>query len=290
MSEGILHDMPLLRTYSCPAGEALGVGPAAQDFLAMIAGPCVIESEGMLREIAAALSALGVRVLRGGSYKLRTLPYSFAGLGAEGAVIHFEVAREFGMLSVSEIVDTEQCDLFARYVDIIQVGARNMRNNPLLSRVARLNKPIILKRDMYATLREWLSAAEHLLYHGAERVVLCERGVRWHDPEFRNLIDFGSIAWIKKYLGIPIIVDPSHGCGRADLVEELSMCAVVSGADGLMVEVHPRPARARCDADQALTPAGMERVIECCSALHRVVGALKDAGGPRPDAPARWVP
>jgi 3-deoxy-7-phosphoheptulonate synthase len=239
----------------------------------------------MLRQNARVLSAQGVKLLRGGSYKLRTLPYTFAGPGDDGPVIHHRVAREFGMLNVSEIMDSRQAELFERYVDVVQVGARSMRNSILLRCVAELGKPVILKRDMSATLREWLSAAEHLLYHGARRLLLCERGVRWHDPTFRNLIDYGGVAWIKRYLRVPTLVDPSHGSGRADLVETMAMCALAAGADGLMVEVHPEPARARCDPEQALTPAAMERLIRRGEALHyalhedRWSAALAGAGG-----------
>jgi 3-deoxy-7-phosphoheptulonate synthase len=274
----VARDLPLLGAYSMGVHEAVGLAPGDGGQPLMIAGPCAIESEEMLWESAQLLSAQGVRLLRGGSYKLRTLPYSFAGPGDEGPAMHRRVAAEFGMLTVSEIVDTAQAPLFERYVDVVQVGARNMRNTLLLRCVAGIGKPVILKRDMSATLREWLSAAEHLLFHGTERLLLCERGVRWVDPTFRNVIDFGAVAWIKSYLGVPAIVDPSHGVGRADMVETMSLCAVAAGADGLMVEVHPEPTRSRCDADQALTPAELERLTRRCEALRQLLHETAWAG------------
>lgn len=220
----------------------------------------MIESEESLRTAAAALSQMGVKHLRGGAFKLRTLPYTFAGLEEEGLEIHARVAREYGMLAVSEIVAAEQAPLFDEHIDVVQIGARSMRNGYLLSRVAEVGKPVILKRDMSATLREWLGAAEYLLYHGVSSLTLCERGIRWSDPEFRNVVDLGTVAWIKEYLGVPVLVDPSHGCGRADLIERLALASVAAGADGLMIEVHADPATALCDADQALTPEVVQRI------------------------------
>ena len=218
----------------------------------------------MLYSIASFLSKLGIKILRGGSFKHRTLPYSFSGLGQEGLLIHQTVAKEFGMLSVSEILHSEDIELFKKYIDIIQVGARNMRNYPLLHEIAGIGKPIILKRDMSATLFEWLASAEHLLKFGSEKVILCERGVRWCDNQFRNLLDLSSVAWIKQYTDIPILVDPSHALGRSDLISSLSKAAVACGSDGLMIEVHLDPPSALCDSQQALCFSAFQDITVQC--------------------------
>ena len=256
--------LPLISEYSTDIRTALSL-PGGSDYKStIIAGPCAIVSFDMLYSIASFLSKLGIKILRGGSFKHRTLPYSFSGLGQEGLLIHQTVAQEFGMLSVSEILHSEDIELFKKYIDIIQVGARNMRNYPLLHEIAGIGKPIILKRDMSATLFEWLASAEHLLKFGSEKVILCERGVRWCDNQFRNLLDLSSVAWIKQYTDIPILVDPSHALGRSDLISSLSKAAVACGSDGLMIEVHLDPPSALCDSQQALCFSAFQDITVQC--------------------------
>jgi 3-deoxy-7-phosphoheptulonate synthase len=266
----LLSQMPLVRRYRLTAAEFTD-GMVSEGFLD-IAGPCAIESEDMLNGLAQRLRGSGIRVLRGGSFKHRTLPYSFSGLGENGLRIHKRVAEKFEMLTISEFMDADHIQSFRKYVDIVQIGSRNMRNYFLFKHAANLKKPVLLKRDMTATLREWLGACEHLLSLGVEKLALCERGVRWHDPMFRNLIDLNSIAWVKQHLSIPIIADPSHACGRSDLVTALSLAATAIGSDGLMIEVHSAPTTARCDAEQAVT-------LEEFAILQRKVHHLRQRTG-----------
>jgi len=262
IKDELVGDLPKITSYAMTISNFLfgkAVDHSPKDFV--IAGPCAIESEDVLVEIARTLSRMGIKVLRGGSFKHRTKPYSFSGLGRAGLQIHSRVARSFEMLSVSEILDTADIDSFATYIDIFQIGARNMRNYPLLKAAAAIGKPVILKRDMSATLYEWLASAEHLLYHGCKQIALCERGVRWHDTAFRNLPDFTSMLWIKKYLDVPLIFDPSHACGRSDLIRELSYASGACGVDALMIETHTFPTKALCDAAQAITPAQLGEIL-----------------------------
>lgn len=262
MEKALLSQIPKVLAYRTTVSE-FAATPIA-DGLLQIAGPCAIESADVLLRVAKTLQSAGVHVLRGGAYKHRTLPYSFSGIGEIGLKVQHEIARTLGMLTVAEFMEGEQAPFFDQYVDIIQVGARNMRNTYLFKHVAGLKRPVILKRDMAATLFEWLAAAEHLLHLGVTQLVLCERGVRWHDPQFRNLLDLGAVAWIKEYLSIPVIVDPSHAAGRPDLIKRLALAAIACGADGLMIEVHPVPSNAKCDGQQALTP---DRYIDLRSSL-----------------------
>lgn len=270
-----LDRVPKVRDYD-PGSiyNVLGLGEPGDDRPMMIAGPCAIESEEMLEETAEVLSDLGVPILRGGSWKPRTLPYSFEGLGEKGLRIHHRVARKYGMLSVSEIFQRDQAEAFKKYIDIIQVGTRSMRNYELLHGVAKMGKPVILKRGMDATLEEWLGAAEHVLHHGADRLILCERGVRWHDPAFRNMIDFASLIFLKKYTSIPIVLDPSHGCGRTDLIKELCTCAVSISVDGLMIEVHNSPEEALCDSEQSLSSRNAVKLFSSLSSTFKKRGQL----------------
>lgn len=265
LDEKILLDLPRMRNY-CTSIEDLTNGRIGDSFL-HIGGPCAIESVSSLRLIAESVRSCNVRVLRGGAFKHRTLPYTFAGIGEDALRIHHTVARDLGMLTISEIMEAEQLNLFREYVDIIQIGSRNMRNYSLFKHVANTGKPVVLKRDMAATMFEWLAAGEHLLTLGVQQLALCERGVRWHDSAFRNLLDLNSVAWIKRYLSLPILVDPSHALGRPDLIEALSMAAVSCGADGLMIEVHHCPASAKCDAQQAITP---DVYAEICSGVAKL--------------------
>ncbi|MDP2642213.1 MAG: 3-deoxy-7-phosphoheptulonate synthase, partial [Candidatus Peregrinibacteria bacterium] len=219
----------------------------------VIAGPCSIESYEQLLDIAKNVKALGADMLRGGAYKPRTSPYSFQGLGEEGLKIMAKVSHEVGIPIVSEIISIDDIDLFRKYTDMIQIGSRNMHNFDLLKKVAKLNKPILLKRGMAATMEEFLFAAEYILKEGNPNVVLCERGIRTFEQSTRNTLDLNTLALIKKESHLPIIVDPSHAAGRYDLVSQLSKAAIAAGADGLIIEVHNDPANALSDGDQSLT-------------------------------------
>lgn len=218
----------------------------------IIAGPCAVESYDQLLTIAKGVKELGAVMLRGGAFKPRTSPYSFQGLGEEGLKIMKRVSDEVSIPFISEIVSVDDLDLFKDYTDMIQIGARNMHNFDLLSKVARLGKPILLKRGMSATMEEFLLAAEYVLKEDNPNVVLCERGIRTFENSTRNILDLNTLALIKKESHLPIIADPSHAAGRYDLVEALGLAGLAAGADGLIVEVHYNPKEALSDGDQSL--------------------------------------
>ena len=228
----------------------------------IIAGPCSIESYEQLLEIAKAIKKLGANMLRGGAYKPRTSPYSFQGLEEEGLKIMSKISKEVGIPTISEITSTDQLDLFKKHTDMIQIGARNMHNFDLLKKVAKLGKPILLKRGMSATMEEFLLAAEYILNEGNPNVVLCERGIRTFEQSTRNTLDLNTVALIKKESHLPIIVDPSHAAGRYDLVAPLAKAGLAVGADGLIVEVHNDPKNALSDGGQSLTFESFESLIK----------------------------
>ncbi len=240
--------------------------------LAVIAGPCAIESHDQAFAAAERVRRAGARLFRGGAFKPRTSPYSFQGLGEEGLKILAEVRREFGLAIVTETIDPENCDLVEEYADVLQIGARNMQNFSLLKRAGRSSKPVLLKRGMSATLEEFLMAAEYVLSEGNYNVILCERGVRTFADHTRNTLDLSVIPAVKRLSHLPIIVDPSHGTGKRDKVTPLARAAVAVGADGLMVEVHPQPERALSDGYQSLYPDQFEALMEQVSAIAAVVG------------------
>jgi 3-deoxy-7-phosphoheptulonate synthase len=219
----------------------------------VIAGPCSVENREMLLETAEAVSAAGAGALRGGAFKPRTSPYVFQGLGVEALELLAEARSITGLPVVTEVMDTRQVELVAEHADVLQIGARNMQNYALLSEVGTVQRPVLLKRGMSATLQELLLAAEHIMSRGNRDVILCERGIRTFETATRNTLDVGAIPWLKSQTHLPVIVDPSHAAGRADLVAPLAYAAVAAGADGLIVEVHPRPEEALSDGDQSLT-------------------------------------
>jgi 3-deoxy-7-phosphoheptulonate synthase len=229
--------------------------------VAIMAGPCAVESEDQIVGIAHRLRAAGATVLRGGAFKPRTSPYSFQGLGDEGLRLLDLARRETGMAIVTEAVDPDGLDRVAEVADIVQIGARNMQNYTLLRRAGRAGKPVLLKRGMSATVKELLLAAEYLLAEGNERVILCERGVRSFDTHTRNLLDLTAIPVVKSLSHLPIIADPSHGTGIRAKVIPMARAAVAAGADGLMVEVHPTPDRALSDGAQSLHPEQFEDLM-----------------------------
>ncbi len=218
----------------------------------IIAGPCAIESKEQLMKIAKKVKKSGADMLRGGAYKPRTSPYSFQGIGKGGLEIMREVSNEVGIPIISEIISISDLDLFKKYVDMIQIGSRNMQNFDLLQRVADLGKPILLKRGMSATMEEFLLAAEYILNRGNPNVVLCERGIRTFETSSRNILDLNTLALIQKESHLPIIADPSHSAGRADIVIPLAKAAISAGASGLIVEVHNNPKEALSDGEQSL--------------------------------------
>jgi len=244
--------------------------------LVVIAGPCAVEGLEMLRATAHAVRDAGARMLRGGAFKPRTSPHSFQGMGEEALPLLEQAAAEVGLPMITEVGDPRQVDLVARHADMLQIGARSMQNYPLLAEVGRTRKPVVLKRGLAATLKEFLLAAEHILVQGNESVVLCERGIRTFETASRFTLDLTAIPVLKQETHLPVIVDPSHAGGKAALVPPLARAAVAAGADGLMVEVHPVPAEARSDADQALNFTAfaemMVQVDRCAAVLGRARG------------------
>ena len=229
--------------------------------IAVIAGPCAIESREQILEVAGIVREAGAVMLRGGAYKPRTSPYSFQGMGEEGLKYMKEAGEKYGMPVVSEIVAPNHADLMKEYVDILQIGARNMQNFELLKKVGSLEKPVLLKRGLAATIEELLMAAEYLLAHGTEDVILCERGIRTFETYTRNTLDLSAIPVLKKLSHLPVIVDPSHATGIREKVPPMALAAVAAGADGLVVEVHPDPEKALSDGPQSLYPEQFEKLM-----------------------------
>ena len=238
-------------------GENVRIG---RDFC-VIAGPCAIESEEQLERIAKAVSLSGASAIRGGAYKARTSPYDFQGLGRQGIELLTSVGRRYNMPTVTEITDTAQVREFDK-VDVIQIGARNMQNFPLLLTAADTGKPILLKRGFGSTLEELILSAEYILRRGNPNVILCERGIRSFSSECRYMLDLSAVPVLKSKTHLPVIVDPSHAAGSAEYVPQLSLAAVAAGADGLIIEVHDAPCTALCDARQAISPDVLADIIK----------------------------
>lgn len=234
---------------------------------AMIAGPCAIESRESCFEIAKIAKAHGANVLRGGAYKPRTSPYSFQGLGTEGLEILRDAGKEYGMPVVTEITDPRNVETVLEYADMIQVGARNMQNFSLLSELGKTRKPILLKRGLSSTVKDWLMSAEYILSGGNQNVILCERGSRGFETDMRFTLDVGAIALAKQYSHLPVIVDPSHAAGKRELVTPLALAGLAAGADGMIVEIHTCPDKALCDGPQALTETMFENLMKQCKNL-----------------------
>ena len=228
----------------------------------VIAGPCSIESEGQTIETAIKVKEAGADIIRGGAFKPRTSPYSFQGLGIKGLQILEKAGKETGLPVITEVLDPRDVSWVCEYVDILQVGTRNMQNFSLLKEVGKSGKPVLLKRGMFSTLSEWLSCAEYVLAEGNPSVILCERGIRTFESYTRNTLDLAVVPSIKEVSHLPVIVDPSHGTGRLSLIEQMSLASVAAGADGVMVEVHRNPAEALCDGDQSLTPQMFTRMMK----------------------------
>jgi 3-deoxy-7-phosphoheptulonate synthase len=238
----------------------------------VIAGPCAVESKEQVDTAAAAVKAAGAHFLRGGAFKPRTSPYAFQGMKEEGLKILADARAKTGLPVVTEVMDTRDVELVARYADVLQVGARNMQNFSLLEAVGAQKKAVMLKRGLSATINEFLMAAEYILKQGNYDVILCERGIRTFETMTRNTLDLGSIPLIKRLTHLPIIVDPSHGTGDRASVPALARAAVAMGADGLMVEVHPQPDKALSDGPQSLTPEAFSELMRSVRAIAGVVG------------------
>lgn len=241
-----------------------GVSPVTfkpNSFL-IIAGPCSIESEEQAFDIARAVKKSGAHILRGGAFKPRTSPYSFQGLGNEGLRILADIKKELQIPIITEVLDVRDLEAVAEVADIIQIGTRNMQNFSLLKEVGKSNKPVMLKRGLAATIKEWLLSAEYILNQGNEKVILCERGIRSFDPETRNLLDLSAVALIREMSHLPVMVDPSHALGRRDLIEPMSKAALACGSYGVMIEVHDKPEEALSDGAQAINYADFDSLTK----------------------------
>ncbi|HZY58626.1 MAG TPA: 3-deoxy-7-phosphoheptulonate synthase [Candidatus Binataceae bacterium] len=276
---GVESVMPILKPYKLaarevhPAGSRIIVGnlEIGGKGLAVMAGPCAIESAGQIQRAAEVVKAAGANMLRGGAFKPRTSPYSFQGMEHDGLLLLEQAGRDVGLPVVTEVMDPHDIERIAEHADMLQVGARNAQNFSLLRRLGKVNKPILLKRGMSTKLDEFLMAAEYILSGGNTKVVLCERGIRTFETATRNTLDLNAIPLLKDWTHLPIIVDPSHGTGTESLVIPMALAAIAAGADGVMIEVHPEPEKALSDGPQQLRPA---RFAELMRALRRVAQAV----------------
>lgn len=283
--EGVEKVVPILKPYKLASRDfhaeesvfdikGIKVGGG---HLAMIAGPCAIESEPLLVEIAEKVREAGANILRGGAFKPRTSPYSFQGLGEDGLKILKATGERFGMPVVTEVMDPRQVDLVERYTDIFQIGARNMQNFDLLKEVGRTKTPVLLKRGMSATVKDLLMSAEYVLSQGNRQVILCERGVRSFEDSTRNMLDLSAVPNAKGLSHLPIIVDPSHATGRPDLIPAMARASVAAGADGVHIEVHSCPEKALSDGPQALLPDKYASLMEEMRQIAEMMGKTIDA-------------
>jgi 3-deoxy-7-phosphoheptulonate synthase len=277
---GVEDVIRVSRPYKLPSREfhpqdtIIRVGDVSigQGSVVVMAGPCAVECEEQLMETALAVKAAGGHILRGGAYKPRTSPSAFRGMGEDGLRILAQARAETGLPIISEVMDTREVELVARYADILQIGSRNMGNYALLEEVGRAEKPVMLKRGMYARIDEWLGAAEYIMNQGNSQVMLCERGIRTFETETRNTMDINAIPVVKRLSHLPVIGDPSHGTGRRYLVEPVALASLAAGADGLMVEVHPSPDHALSDGAQSIPFEDFERLMERVRIMAEAVG------------------
>ena len=252
--------------------DVAGVKVGGHEKVVVIGGPCSVECEQQVVDIAKAVKAAGGRMLRGGAYKPRTSPYAFQGMGTPGLDLLLEAKAETGLPIVTELMSPKYCELFEEKVDMVQIGARNMQNFDLLKEVGKMSKPILLKRGLANTYEEWIMSAEYIMAAGNENVILCERGVRTFETFTRNTLDLSAIPAIRRMSHLPIVVDPSHAAGMYWMVEPLAMAAAAVGADGLMIEVHNNPACAKCDGQQSLTPEKFRRLMDKVVPLVELMG------------------
>ena len=240
--------------------------------LAVIAGPCSVESEAQIVGVAQAVKEAGASALRGGAFKPRTSPYAFQGMGNDGIRLLQEAKAVTGLPIVTEIMSTDNVEMFEMCVDVIQVGARNMQNFDLLKQLGKTTKPILLKRGLSSTIEEWLMSAEYIMAGGNEKVILCERGIRTFETFTRNTLDLSAVLAVKQLSHLPVVVDPSHACGKAWMVERMSLAAIAAGADGLIIEVHNDPKNALCDGAQSITPEQFSQLMGKVGDMARCVG------------------
>lgn len=270
----ILHPFKLAARDFHPDGSVVRINGVAVGGkqVVLMAGPCSVESREQLMSTAAAVKAAGAHVLRGGAWKPRTSPYSFQGLGLMGLELLREARAEFHLPVVTEVMSPQEVTLVAQYADVLQIGARNMNNFSLLAAVGEVQKPVLLKRGMMATVEELLMAAEYILSRGNQNVILCERGIRTFETFTRNTFDINAIPVLKSLTHLPVLADPSHGTGKRELVAPVARAAIAAGADGIIVEVHYSPAKALCDGAQSLTPDGFADLVADLRRVAQAVG------------------
>lgn len=252
--------------------EVNGIRIGDKTQLAIIAGPCAVESQELMDEVASKLSAMGIKIMRGGAFKPRTGPYSFQGLGKEGLEILRSSADKHGMAVITEILDVRNVEVVEQKADILQVGARNMQNFELLKELGATSKPVLLKRGLSATIEEMLLAAEYILSHGNPEVILCERGIRTFEKETRNTLALATVPLVKELSHLPIIVDPSHATGKKSLIEPMTKASIACGADGVIIEVHANPEVAMSDAQQQMKPEEFSQLLENIRPIATAVG------------------
>jgi 3-deoxy-7-phosphoheptulonate synthase len=278
---GVERSMHILKPYKIVAREwhpadtvidVQGIAIGGRQ-VQVIGGPCSVETQPQMDLSAKGVYEAGCNLMRGGAFKPRTSPYAFQGTGIEGLEMFRTAADKYNLPIVTELMDVRMLETFLKFgVEVIQIGTRNMQNFDLLKEVGKIETPVILKRGMSATMSEWLMAAEYIAAGGNHNIIFCERGIRTFETAYRNVLDVTAIAWLKRETHLPVIVDPSHAGGKAWMVPALSRAAVAAGADGLLIEMHPQPCEAWCDADQALTPEELATLMDSLTAIAQAVG------------------
>jgi len=277
---GVSDVMPVLQPYKLVARDTKhedtiidinGVKIGGKQIVVM-AGPCSVESEEQINESAKAAKKAGATILRGGAFKPRTTPYAFQGMGEAGLKIMRSAADANELLVITELMDTRDVNLVSKYADIVQIGTRNMQNFTLLKEIGKTQKPVLLKRGLSSTIKEWLLAAEYIMSEGNHKVMLCERGIRTFEPETRNTFDINAIPLVKELSHLPVIADPSHGTGKRNLVAPVARAAIAAGADGLIIEMHPHPDQAMTDGDQSITPEMLTDMMKDLRKIAKAVG------------------
>jgi 3-deoxy-7-phosphoheptulonate synthase len=278
---GVESVTPILAPYKLVSREfrqdntvvAVGDGVAVGGrMVPVMAGPCAVETKAQVTGVAKAVKASGARLLRGGAFKPRTSPYAFQGLAEEGLQYLAEAKKATGLPIITEVVDPRDIELVAQYADVLQIGARNMQNFRLLTELGRQHKPVLLKRGLSATIKEFLLSAEYIMAGGNHKVILCERGIRTFETQMRNTLDLAAVPLIQKLSHLPVVVDPSHATGRWDLVAPMARAALAAGADGLLVEVHANPEEALCDGEESLTPSKFAAMMDDLRKVAQAVG------------------
>jgi len=277
---GVENVLPILKPFKLASRDfrkentlvRVGSSEIGGKRIAVIAGPCAVENKTLMIEIAKGVKEGGANFLRGGAFKPRTSPYAFQGLEEEGLKYLVDARERTGLPIVTEVMDPRDIQLIAEYADVLQIGARNMQNFRLLKDAGLCKKPVLLKRGISATIKEWLMSAEYIMAGGNHQVILCERGIRTYETETRNTLDLSAIPVLKKLTHLPVVVDPSHAVGKRDLVAPMAKAAVAAGADGLLIEVHANPEEALCDGEQSLKPDAFKKLMDELKPIARAVG------------------